>query len=419
MSTKSTDKIRWSRVVCVVLVILLVFELWANVFFFRWAGERYRSLRPYHWSPYGLVRSNPEITSPSFHINENGFRNEETFTKKKPENTLRVIIMGASVMYSGLGGWFPADTVRVNTDETIGKYLEQKLRDDPELAGLEIEILNAAVNFNRINEVCSAYVDEYVFWKPDFVIAGGSANNFVIEPPRKGAIYANNYNVQTWHPWRAEFERQVNDMRFVPLVERTVLTFESYFALAALSRKLSTRFNDKLTSLSSTLGHRLRGKFTFPQPTDSKANTDRFADSEEYDAYINNYLSFVNAMKAVSAMNNQELAFYWEYYLVQLKDIKPLSEAEKILYQGNLNVRPLVADPHYNFRARDRIAEFCSKNDTTFVDPINELKTFEDSVYIDYIHYTPTGNKFVADVLYDRLKDQFHQRAREIKADSK
>jgi hypothetical protein len=43
----------------------------------------------------------------------------------------------------------------------------------------------------------------------------------------------------------------------------------------------------------------------------------------------------------------------------------------------------------------------------SFIDPLQELRTCRESVFIDYLHYTPSGNSFMAGVMYDRLKGNF------------
>src|SRR6266550_2858135 len=101
--TESLQPIRWHRIWGLLLLSFLVIELVSQVFVYRWAGERFRTFEKYHWSAYGLVRNNPELTSPEFKINANGFRNARTLTREKPPNTLRVLMLGGSVLYSGLG----------------------------------------------------------------------------------------------------------------------------------------------------------------------------------------------------------------------------------------------------------------------------------------------------------------------------
>src|SRR3990172_1568332 len=96
--------IRWRRIVGVVLLLGLLAEGASQLVVFLCVGERYRTFAPYVWSPYGVVRNNPRLTSPQFKIDASGFRALRDYSREKPKRTLRVMMLGGSVLYSGLGG---------------------------------------------------------------------------------------------------------------------------------------------------------------------------------------------------------------------------------------------------------------------------------------------------------------------------
>ncbi len=408
--SEPSPSIRIVRIAFALIVLAGLLELYSQLYFYQWAGRQYQSVRVNKWSPYGLVRNNPRLTSPGFVINSQGFREESEFARVKPEKTIRVMILGASVMYSGLGGWFPPDTKRVKPDETITHYLRQLLLGDPELADVNVEVINAAVNFNRANEIACGYLDEYQFWDPDIVVIGASANTFAIEPPTRASLIAKSHNIQGWHPWRFEFERQANDCRVLPLFERAYSTLEESSAAAALSRKIATKANDVATGLSQQFGSKYKQRFAPPAPaTAERATNDdsgRLATREEYDSYIQDALGFFKAIQVCAQAKQQSVYFFWEYYLVQLKGLKPLTDAEQRLYEGNLRVRPLVADASFNFRARDTLSTELSAAGSQLIDPLESLKSCKDSVFIDYIHYTPDGNRFMAKIMYDTIRSR-------------
>ena len=66
------EPIRWARIAAVLVVILGLVEAASQLFTYVWAGQPYRSFAKYRWSPYGLVRNNPELTMPGYTINANG-----------------------------------------------------------------------------------------------------------------------------------------------------------------------------------------------------------------------------------------------------------------------------------------------------------------------------------------------------------
>lgn len=64
------------------LVVYFVIEITAQIVVLAFAGKPFRSLSFYRWSAYGLVRNNPDLTSPAFVINRNGFRATRTTTRR-------------------------------------------------------------------------------------------------------------------------------------------------------------------------------------------------------------------------------------------------------------------------------------------------------------------------------------------------
>lgn len=407
--TESLQAIRWHRIWGLLLLSFLVIELLSQVFVYRWAGERFRTLEKYHWSAYGLVRNNPELTSPEFKINANGFRNSRTFTRNKPPNTLRVLMLGGSVLYSGLGRVWMEGVQRVDSDSTIAQFLERDLRNDPALAGVNIEVINAAVNYNTIVEVSTAYITEYAFWDPDVVIVCGSANNFGYMA-RRGQIAERTFIIQQPHAWRSEFERIANRRSLGSLAERVLLTLENHFASVAVAKKGTGKALDKAIELS--------GRFAFKSGAASQvpASDPGPASWDEYDQYVSEYQGYADAIIAVAKRRDQEIGFFWEYFLGHMGGIKPLSEVEKKLYLPN-RLPNYELDRQFDFHARDKLSEYFPSKGVSFIDPLNALKQYQGTVFIDYLHYTKEGNEFMAKVIHEQLRDVFHARAKRVQTE--
>jgi hypothetical protein len=403
----STPPLRWGRVFAVLLVAGLVLEITAQAFFYRWAGKPYRSLSLYRWSGYGFVRNNPDVTSPGFQINENGFRNLATFTQDKPPRTLRIMILGGSVMYSGLVNAALAEGLeRVDSSSTVAQFLEADLRADPALAGLGIEVINAAVNYNRINEVSGAYLGELADWDADFVIYGCSGNNFRYEVP-KGEAYGRRWAVTANHPWEPEFQRIANERSPSALAERTVLTLEALAAVGVTRKGLSFAL-DAAPRLLRTRATSLGILSPPPAPPFVPASF------EEWDAYIDEYLGYADAMVAVARRHHQALAFFWEYPLETLGGIKPMGPAEKQLYDA-FRLPTYQINAVYDGRARDTVHRYCDENGVTLLDPLDRLRTHDGQVFIDYLHYTREGNRFMGKFMADTLREAIHQRAERVR----
>jgi hypothetical protein len=395
--------VRWGRIFGLLLLSLLIVEAASQIYVYAWAGERFRSFHKQTWSPYGLVRNNPDLTLPGFHHNRNGFRNLKDFTQKKPANTLRVIMLGGSTLYSGIASTHAAGAERVDSDATAAQFLEGELRADPALAGLNVEVINAAVNFNRIVEISGGYLAEYAHWQPDVVIVFGSANNFNVSMPERGEVYRREYGVQPDHAWKAEFDRAANRKTFLALSEHAVLYLEDNLASVALAKKVMTSAIDDAFALSKR-----RSLARKPAPPRT------YADREECDLYINEYLGYADALVADAKRNGQDVAFFWEYFLRHLGGIRPFSDREQAVYD-KIRRGQDGREIDFNFYARDRLAEFCDERGVTFLNPLDVLRTNRETVFIDYLHYTKEGNRAMARFIYERMRETFRRRAQMVR----
>jgi hypothetical protein len=397
---------RWFRILAVVCLGLAVMEVASRAFVRVWAGKPFRSLSFYIWSPYGLVRNNPQLTSPAFAINANGFRNTKTYAREKTPGTFRVLLLGGSVLYSGLGGRaFLQNQGRVGSDATIAQYLEEILKQDPAFAGLRLEVINAAVNFSRIGEVSSSYLAEYIFWDPDVVIVCGSANNFHARWPAGSQVGQRNA-VQENHAWRSEFERLVNEKTLASWAEVSVRIIEEHIASVALGRRAVAVALDRLVAVSGN--HSIRGE--------SKAGERTFAEPAAIDDLRRDYLGHADAMIAAARAHDQVIAFFWEYFVGHLGGIKPFSNDERFLYR--LERAESDKDVQFNFLTRDKLRDHMDSLGVPFIDPLPELRLFRGTAFIDYLHYTKEGNRLMAAVMYERLRRHLHERAQRIKTEA-
>jgi len=396
-------KTRWGRIFGLLVASVLVIELISQVYVYFWAGERFRSFHKQTWSPYGLVRNNPDLTLPGFHHNRNGFRNLRDFTPQKPANTLRVMMLGGSTLYSGIASTHITGAERVDSDATVAQFLEQELRNDPSLAGMNIEVINAAVNFNRIVEISGGYLAEYAHWQPDVVVVFGSANNFNVSMPEQGEVYRREYGIQPDHAWKLEFDRAANRKTFLATAEHVLLFLEDHLASAALAKKGMTAAIDDAFA------------FTQARSLERPARkTKTYADASECNTYINEYLGYADAMVATAKRNDQDVAFFWEYFLRHLGDVRPFSERERAVYD-KIHQGQSPKEIEFNFYARDRLAEFCHQEGITFLNPLEVLKSYRGTIFIDYLHYTKEGNQVMGRFIYEQMKDTFHRRADRIR----
>jgi lysophospholipase L1-like esterase len=390
--------LRWSRVVCLLLVSFAMAEGAARLYVWFWTGKEYRSTALYLWSPYGLVRNNPDVTSPTFQIDRAGFRNLEEFDRKKPPNTYRVILLGGSVLYAGLSNLYLREEGRVGSDATIAQYLQRIIAADPAMNGVRVEVINAAVNYNRIVETSAAYLAEYAYWDPDLVLVFGSANNFMGMPTSE-EIRSNKHNIQGDHPWKKEFERQVNQRNFASLAENAVLMAGDNMASVAMMHKLLGKLVDSALALANR--HSML--------TPSRAQASSPATIQDEERYFAAYAAYADAMVAAARRHGQDIAFFWEYWLGDMGGVKPLSERERWLYE---QVRRGPEQTAYTTRMRDRWVRNFEEEGVPYVDPIDVLRASDQTLFIDYLHYTRRGNDVMARATYDSLRPLIEARIR-------
>lgn len=398
MAASSASPLRWGRVVATLAVLVLVAELASQALIYVYAGKPFQSLSTYRWSAYGLVRNNPGLTSPGFEIEKNGFRSVKAFTREKAPGTLRVILLGGSVLYSGLAGARLEEYGRVSSDETIAPYLEAMLAADPRFAGRKVEVINAAVNFNRIVEIASAYLEEYLQWQPDLVVVFGSVNNFYWYR-RAGDLAAGRTALQLKHPFRLEFERQVNEHSLAAFLERAWRTGAEHSAALALASKASVALADRLVQLAQRLAAPVMARAGQVEAGPETADEGR--------AYFQIYASYADAMIAAARRAGQDIAFVWEPALGNLDGLKPLSAGERELLKSIESSRERSAQYETMRKAFHTLFDTAG---VPVIDPTEALRTTPETVFIDYVHYTPGGNRFVAALIHKELGDRLAAR---------
>ena len=351
-------------------------ELFLQIGIFHWSGKNFSSFQPYVWSPYGLVRNNPKFTSPAFHINSNGFREVREYTQEKPPNTVRVMLLGGSVLYSGLGGVPIPGITRVSSAQTISQYLTKELQNSPPCIGKKIEVINAAVNFNRMSEIVPAYLNDYINWDADLVIVGSSLNNFA------GGITQTS-KLLGGHPWEAEFQRLVNDSGMASSLEVIVRRLSENLASLGVARKFVTKM----------ISH-IEPKRVYPsnRPME-ETNTDRLNQKN-----LERFENYASAMLSAAKTRNQNISFFWEHDLWNSASFKPFSKEEVVL--GKLN--PPMINPFY-WQQLNWLKDFSKEKNAGFIDPKSEMTNYQPTIFIDYGHYTAGGNEFMAKVMANRI----------------
>ena len=124
--------------------------------------------------------------------------------------------------------------------------------------------------------------------------------------------------------------------------------------------------------------------------------------AEESQAYFQIYASYADAMIAAARRAGQDIAFVWEPALGNLDGLKPLSDGERELLMS------IDSSPDRTAQFEASRKAFHTLFDTAgvpVIDPTETLRTTPETVFIDYVHYTPGGNRFVASLIYKQLSE--------------
>ena len=367
------------------LLMSLFLFVWCEIFLqigiFYWSGKPFTSLQPYVWSPYGLVRNNPKLNSPAFSTSSNGFREIIEYDAVKPTNTVRVMLLGGSVLYSGLGGTPLSKSRRVNSEETISQFLTAELVKAPVCKNKNIEVINAAINFNRIAEITPAYLNEYINWNPDLVIVGSSINNF------SGPITPNTLLLGK-HPWEAEFQRLVNDTGLMSSLEVMVRRLSDNLAVVAIAWKTTQKIANFIDSRKRDL----------PENTVQVLPSNQYNSEELNEENLQRFASYAGAIVGAANARSQKISFFWEHHINDSAQFKPLSNDELILRDLN----PPYGNPFYQMQLA-WLKDFAYQSGVGFIDPQVEMMGHEQTIFIDYGHYTAEGNAFMAKVIAARI----------------
>jgi hypothetical protein len=410
MATPKTP-IRWGRVATVVCITLLLFEAASQLFVYQWAGEPYQSFQVMTWSPYGLVRNNPRYTSPQFKHNADGFRDTRTLSKAKPPKTLRVMLLGASVLYGAVTPTVNTEIgeVRTTSDQTISQYFEALIEADAAFAGVNVEVINAGVSFNRHPEMVSAYLTEYIFWQPDVVVVMASYNNLGM-PVEPGLWTEGKAKYLKPHPWRLEFERVVNELSFASAVEKSLRTLGEASAAMGLTLRGGGKVLDKSFGVFRRLGKRLMPP---TEPFDA-----RRPEWRELLQVINGFLGYKAAMLSAAAHHGQYVAFFWEYRWVDIANFRKKPKGFDAHREYGVQAWSGDADTDYlraHFFYIHRVRDWMAAHGGLFIDPLEDFIASTERIFVDYLHYTPAGNRVAAEVMFDRLRPVLVDRARTIR----
>lgn len=192
---------RWHLVVLALVgvVLLLAIAEGASRLYLRVAeGYDGRHLYQFDFDPYKNILPAPNfVDTRGIRHNKVGFRRSSEVSRKKPEGTYRIFLMGGSTAY-GLGGLWPhldASWPVLPNDSTIDAFLERALT--ARFPGHRFEVVNAAITSTWTHHSLIYLNQTILGYDPDMVLFLDGYNDFYFFNRDHDQFASYGYNLQS------------------------------------------------------------------------------------------------------------------------------------------------------------------------------------------------------------------------------
>ena len=381
MTTGVDTPVRWWRVWLVLIALFGAVEIICRIGVGWYVGRPFDSFDAYSFSGYGVYRQNPRYTHPAFEHNAVGFRNTREFSIAKPKNTFRVMTIGASVLYAGSAVTRGGFSRRVRTDETISAYLEPLLREMPELAGYDVEVINPSVNRHNLRHTLAYYVAELARYDPDVVVVFGTHNDsaYLELVDAMSTLF---YDREDPTPEERRVELLLNDDSISALAEKGLRVVVNRSAAAATAYRVLDRGLKEIANRINV----------------AKPRGEQLATPEQIERHVRYYLAALDSLLSYIETQGAEPVVFWEYLLLMVDGIKPLSDYERaqadflIQHTGGLSEER----KRLKFEIHDRVVRHLERRGIPLIDLLDDFRDYSGEVFNDYLHYSAEGNRWVA-----------------------
>ena len=371
------------------LITLLLLEV-GSYFYLRAAfGYDGQHLMNYEFDPYKNIRPTPNyVDTRGIQHNAQGFRRSVDTPKEKPDDTLRVFLMGGSTGY-GLGSLsrFGREEYEIiPNDGTIDFYLERILED--RIPGKKVEVINAAItSFYSHHHLI--YLNQTVLrYSPDVVLFLDGFNDYFNYEP--------NYN--QWDDYGYQ-ERAA-----VFLGEPSVGAL-AYYTGWWLFRK---------SHFANLAGRRLKNIGAFRAPTgQGRAQIDVKAALEQLPVNSDeNWVQIVTQNGATLERLGVDAVFALQPEIA-FEQSKTWSELEELIHHEMVNYWP---EGYLEFKNRarpmvlDKLRAAAETSGASTLDLTDIYGDLEETAFTDYCHLTPDGNRVLAESVAPTILALLEQR---------
>lgn len=335
------------------------------------------------FDPHRNHRVNPAFQSsdnPKSRIHSaDGFRRDEPVVVDKPDNTIRILMMGASGLYgASAGAGYPPHRALYN-DETISYFLEKKLQQRLTREGVHkrVEVLNAGVSGYKTFHQIVYLNSDLLKYSPDIVVNFDGHNDFYdINEPDRWNTYSYSTSILT-----NEFNGRTPFLVAFTLV-RALAPYSNFFDLAERAMK--------------RLWYKKIGQ---PLPHNSVPYTKAYPEDHSdhvREAAAETYLRDIWQIK--------KMGEYEGYDQVVILQPEILFEDDSSLSSGDQKTKALTvelkgaASAERMNKVRKLLPELFAEKGISYHDlgAIAEYSDVKEDLYIDYCHLTAAGSKVVA-----------------------
>jgi lysophospholipase L1-like esterase len=320
-----------------------------------------------------------------------GFRGIDPVVKTKPGNVFRIIMFGGSAMY-GLGAYAERYDYQpaLRSNETIDHMLEMQLRERfvEELAGNQIEVLNAGLTGYQTFQHLIHYNERLHQYSPDLILFLDGHNDFYIT--RSGHNHWLDYDYISTFLAEPFNQRSIYLAVFAGV--RVIAPYSHFFTLC------EKYFAQRLAKEQRQMKQTRRTNVTM---------TSEEAVGPSYSTVAHNtYLRVYEQFKALSAFDDfdwlvllqPEIIFEQDIHL-GVADIKTKRITEQSY--GHPRVKRMKT-------VRTLLPELFKRNSIPFVDfgTIGNANLKAKKLYGDHVHLAPAGAKRVASMIVDQIDRQ-------------
>jgi len=376
------------------IVFLLILEL---VFFFKFRQE-FKGYSIGHLakgrvcdSPYTVfepVRNTLNLKA-RYRQNNYGFRNEYDVLPKE-ENEFRIFILGGSGVY-GQGSM--KEFIKITgaheypSRYTIAAYLENKLSEDFSLR--KITVFNAAVSGFTISQEYSYYMHTIRKLEPDMLILMDGYNDMFF-PLSDASIYRSDIDREAWgrHPYKGN-PVYVSGMY---LMSRSHALFYLVKYIFVSKYNYDERFF-KEYSENNIVIDRKKVTAIFKK---YHSNIDRAIDD-----IIKRYSIF----KETCRIDDVDI-LYCPQPVLSLRPMKNKIEKACRNYLFTLADTPEEQLPYLDMYEYflNEFEKWATKEKVTYINLQREVNKVDEQIFIDYCHLTYFGNKYIAELIADKIK---------------